>query len=91
MRVRRCAKLIPGRSGHAREQPENEQIRGLESGDGNVGQVLIAIDHMAADHGAKLLHGDAQLFRGLRFRVLRLPRSIELHLEHRGVRPSLAL
>jgi hypothetical protein len=64
------------------QQSEDQQIRRLKGGSGDIGQVLIAIHYVASNHCAKLVYRYAQLFSCLGFRVLRLPCSSELHFEH---------
>jgi hypothetical protein len=38
------------------QKPENQQVRGLERGDRDIGEIFIPFDHMIPDHGAKLVY-----------------------------------
>jgi len=51
----------------------------LKGGRGDVGEVLIAIDHMTPNHQPQLLDGHAELFRGLGLGVMGLPGLSRLH------------
>jgi hypothetical protein len=71
---------------HAGEQPQDQEIRRLERRDGDIVEILIAIHHVAANHGAKLQDRYSQLLGSLRFRVLAFGRpATNLHAHKRIV------
>jgi hypothetical protein len=56
----------------AGEEFEDQQVRRMETGHGDVIQVFIAFGDVAADQDAQLLHGDSQFHSCFVFRVLGL-------------------
>jgi hypothetical protein len=53
--------FLSGRhGGFACEKPQDQQVRGLERGGGNIGQIFVAVDDVAADHAPQLFDRDAE-------------------------------
>ena len=81
-----------GTGGVAWEQTQDQSIRWREGWGGEIVQVLIAIDNMAAKHGAKLRHRNTQFLGRLRFRVLTFTGfSANLHAHNRIVEGVVVL
>jgi len=53
--------------GLSSKEAENQEVGGLEGGNGDIIQVLVAIHHVAADHRAQLNDGNAEFFGCFRF------------------------